>query len=529
MNRGLNDMHRIQELVRLHRLKTGARAVARRLKMSPNTERSYRRKLEAAGLLKGDPEDLPSLEALQEVCSTDTAPPPQERSTAESWREQLTALWKRKVGPTAAHAVLSEEHGEAFDVSLPAVKRFFARLRREAGPRPEDVAIPVVTAPGEIAQIDFMYVGMQVDPSSGRSRKAWLFVMVLAHSRHVFAKVVFDQTVQTWLALHVEAFRWFGGVPKVLVPDNLKAAVIRAAFAADAPVALNRSYRELARHHGCQIDPTPPYQPQKKGKVERTGKYIVGSYVRPRSFRDVDALNEGLADWVMHTAGLRVHGTTGRRPLEVFEEVERAALLPLPTARFRPTVWAKVKVRRDGCVVYDGQRFSVPFKHLGQTAMVRTYGTSVEIHVADRRVATHDTRHPGPYIRDEHYPEGRRDQRHRDRAWWEAKADEIGPEVGAYIRGVFDEDPTTRPLRRVASLLRTLQDLPAERAAAVSRRAAYFGAYRVEAVRRIVREGLDLQPLPSSSPMSPQWATSPRFARSAGSFLSSMEVGHGGC
>ena len=94
--------------------------------------------------------------------------------------------------------------------------------------------------------------------------------MVLGHSRHMFAKVVFNQRVETWLQLHVDAFTFFGGVPHTIVPDNLKAAVIRAAFGADEMSVFHRSYRELARHYDFVIDPTPPYSPQKKGKVERS-------------------------------------------------------------------------------------------------------------------------------------------------------------------------------------------------------------------------------------------------------------------
>ena len=92
-------------------------------------------------------------------------------------------------------------------------------------------------------------------------RKAWLFVIVLGYSRKMVARLVFDQKIDTWLECHVQAFKELGGVPRVLVPDNLKAAVIRAAFGVDDEVVLNRSYRELARHYGTMIDPTPPRSP----------------------------------------------------------------------------------------------------------------------------------------------------------------------------------------------------------------------------------------------------------------------------
>lgn len=135
------------------------------------------------------------------------------------------------------------------------MKRLCARLHQAEGVRAEDVAIPVETGPGEIVHVDFGYVGKLYHPREGVLRKAWVFVMVLGYSRHLFARIVFDQRVETWLRLHQEAFRWFGGVVATVVPDNLKAAVVRAAFAIDGAASLNRSYRELARHYGFKVDP----------------------------------------------------------------------------------------------------------------------------------------------------------------------------------------------------------------------------------------------------------------------------------
>lgn len=162
-----------------------------------------------------------------------------------------------------------------FKGSLGAVKRLVARLHRERGPRERDIGIPVVTAAAEVAQVDFGYAGRHGDPTTGQLRKAWVFVMVLGHSRHQFSRVVFDQRTETWIALHEQAFRFFGAVPRTIVPDNLKAAVIRAAFGvSEAGCALKRGYRELARHYGFKVDPTPPAAPHKKGKVESSLKYV---------------------------------------------------------------------------------------------------------------------------------------------------------------------------------------------------------------------------------------------------------------
>ena len=136
------------------------------------------------------------------------------------------------------------------------------------------------------------------------------------------------------LSIRNEAFEELGGVPEVVVPDNLKSAVVRAAFGVGGATALNRSYRELAKHFGFKVDPAPPYQPKKKGKVESAVKYVKRNFFPGQTERDIEVLAPRLARWVREIAGTREHGTTGKRPLEVFEHEERAVLKPLPAKRF---------------------------------------------------------------------------------------------------------------------------------------------------------------------------------------------------
>lgn len=277
------DMHRLQELVRLHRLATGPRQTARLLGVSSKTELRYRRLLAEAQLLDGDPDVRPELDVLKAAVRTqipDTLPL-QESSVVE-WTTEATAMLEHGTTPKAIFDRLRLEHGD-LGGSLSAIKRLCDRLRRSSGVRPQDVAIPVQTAPGEVTQVDFGYVGKLWDPVEGRLRRAWVFVMVLGYSRHMVVRIVFDQTVHTWQRLHVEAFEELGGVPEVVVPDNLKAAVIRAAFGVDGVAVLNRSYRELARHYGFKVDPTPVRSPNEKGKVESAVKYVKHNFFRPRS------------------------------------------------------------------------------------------------------------------------------------------------------------------------------------------------------------------------------------------------------
>lgn len=237
--------------------------------------------------------------------------------------------------------------------------------------RAADVAIPVETGPGEVAQVDFGYAGRLLCPDAHVLRHAWVFVMVLGYSRHLFAEVVFDQKATTWLQLHRRGFEAFGGVVQTLVPDNLKAAVIRAAFAVDGDSELHRSYRELARHYGCKVDPTPPYAPRKKGKVESAVKYVKRNALAGRHGEDITAVNTTLHRWCLEVAGTRTHGTTGEQPLAVFRQEEQAALRPLPDRPYEQTLWQRAKVHQDTHICFEGKLYSVPWRWWASTCGCR--------------------------------------------------------------------------------------------------------------------------------------------------------------
>lgn len=523
-------MDRLVEFVRLHRMGTGPRERARLLGMGPNTERQYRKALGAAGLLDGAVEALPDAAALQAAVERHCGPPKAaavHRSALEPWRERLEALSKGGVGPRAAFDRMRLEERK-FTGTYPQVKRLFRALRKAQGVQAEDVAIPVDTPPAEVAQVDFGYVGKLYDPQTKTLRKAWCFVMVLAFSRHMFAKVVFDQKVDTWLSLHVEAFEQLGGVVHTVVPDNLKAAVVRAAFSPAETSELNRSYRELARHYGFKIDPTPPYAPRKKGKVEAGVKYVKGNFFVGRDGDDVTCTRRELDRWVVEIAGQRVHGTTRQRPLELFERVERPALRPLPPKPFESVVWRKVKVHRDSHVSFDGRLYSVPWRFIGKSLWLRATRTSVEVEADTLRVATH-SRHGDGYrsTNDSHLPEHRSDLRHRGRAHWEQRAARMGSEVEAFVRDVFDSDDVLLQLRAVQAIVTYLERFPQARAQAACARARHFGSLSYGAIKNILTKALDLEPLPNApAPAAAGALSNPKFARNVTELFYPMETGH---
>ena len=514
MARRRTDMHRLQELVRLHRLGRGAREMSRLLHMGRDTIRGYAEALAKAGLLEGDPDALPEMEGLRAALAEHAPaapPPPQQCSTVEAWRGEIEAHRQRGAQPTAIHDWL-RLHAPGYTGGVSAVKRLCRRLALEQGPVAEDVAIRVETAAGEVAQVDFAYAGLRYDAQRGQRRKSWAFVMTLGFSRHMYADLVFDQTIATWIRLHVRAFEFLGGVPRVVVPDNLKAAVVRAAFGVDGESVLNRSYRELARHYGFQIDPAPPAAPEKKGKVERSVRYLRTSFLSTHEPVDLEADRRALGRWLLEVAAVRRHGTTGRVVREHFEE-ERRVLLALPAARFDVVLWKEAHVHRDVHVQAEGAFYSVPWTLVGKAVWLRLGQGQVAIHAGDVLVATHPRLGRGQRSTIEaHLPEHRGPWRHRSKEHWLGKARGLGAEVERLATDLFAADDVLYQLRKVQAVVRLLEGYPRERAERAAKRARAFGCLDYRGIKNILVQGLDLEPLPEEQ-LELGWIRGARFAR----------------
>ncbi len=507
-------MDRLTELVRLHRLGTGAREVARLLQMSPNTERSYREALLKAGLLLGPSDALPELATLRDAVAEHAprkGPPEHERSQLEPWRSTIEGHLEDGLRIREIHRRLKKS--PEFKGSYAQVKRMVRALKKKTGPTADEVVIPVITEPGDVVQVDFGYVGKLLDPVSMTLRKTWVFVGVLGYSRRMWAKLVFDQRVETWVRLHVEMFEALGGVPHTLVPDNLKAAVIRAAFTANEETSLNRSYRELARHYGFKIDPTPPRSPGKKGKVESGVKYLKNSVLKAREGDDFEDVQRELREFVDEVANLRTHGTTGQLPIERFE-AERASLIRLPPERHSPVLWREATVHRDCHVMFRRRRYSAPWKLVGQSVWLRVSARDVTIYADDERVATHVRNDGGgePVTNDAHLPDKRSEYRHRTRTYWQERADAMGEDVGTLIQEVFASDDVLYQLRAVQAIVNYLAKFPPHRVEGTAKRALFYGVHDYSGIKRILVEGLDMEPLPRATPLVGTLAA-PRFAR----------------
>jgi transposase len=281
-------------------------------------------------------------------------------SKCEPLRDVIAAKMAEGLTARRIHQDLG---GAASGVGYDSVRRFIQRLGRT---RP----LPfrrMECAPGEEAQVDFGSGAAVVTPE-GKRRRTHVFRIVLSHSRKAYSEATFTQTTEDFFRCLENAFAHFGGVPRTLVIDNLKAAVAHPDW---FDPELTPKVQSFCRHYGTVILPTKPYMPRHKGKVESGVKYVKNNALKGHTFNSLEDQNRHLADWERTVADTRIHGTTKRQVGKVFADVERAALAPLPTERFACFHEARRKVNRDGHIEVARAYYSVPPEYLTREVWVR--------------------------------------------------------------------------------------------------------------------------------------------------------------
>src|SRR5262245_15341035 len=260
-------------------------------------------------------------------------------SLCEPYKEQITKALVAGISVQRIYQDLVSEH--QFVGSYFAVRRFVLRQQVVMDLPYRRIESP----PGQEMQVDFGQGGWVLE--NGKRRRPHLFRCVLSHSRKAYSEVVWRQTTESFIRCLENAFRHFGGVPQTVVPDNLKAGVIRADW---LDPELNPKLEEFARHYGTVILPTKPRTPRHKGKVESAVKYAQNNAVKGRLFDSLAAQNFHLMEWERTVADTRIHGTTRQQVGAVFLTVEQSALRPLPAMVFPMLEEAPRIVHRDGYV-----------------------------------------------------------------------------------------------------------------------------------------------------------------------------------
>lgn len=278
---------------------------------------------------------------------------------------------------------------EGFTASYSSVRRFLATLR-ETRPLP---VRRIETPAGEEAQVDFGTGAWVI--SNGKRKRPWVLRVVLSHSRKAYCEAVWRQSTDAFIQCLENAFAHFGGVPKRLVIDNLKAAVARADW---YDPEVHPKLQSFAKHYGTVFMPTKPYTPQHKGKVESGVKYVKRNALKGRTFNSLTEQNDFLLDWETRVADQRIHGTTKKQVAKLFQDSEREALLSLPPDRFPFFHEHRCSVHRDGHVEVDKAYYSVPPEYVGCRLWTRWDARLVRVFNRQwEQVAVHAKHEPGRF------------------------------------------------------------------------------------------------------------------------------------
>lgn len=244
-------------------------------------------------------------------------------------------------------------------------------------------------SPGEVAEVDFGYAGLLPVNTPGTPfirSKTWALVVKLGYSGARFHLFTHDQKVTTLTAGITAAFNYFGGVPKRLKIDNLKAAILKNQH---YELEYNRSFLEWAQHYGCVVIPCTPYSPEQKGKVEAEVKYIKNNFLIERTFTDWNDLSNQLYHWTHDYANRKVHSVTRQIPYDVLVQTERAALLPLPENPYTVFEQAERTVGKNCHLFFKNNYYSVPSRLVGKTVTIRFTGNLLRVIDGDTEAACH--------------------------------------------------------------------------------------------------------------------------------------------
>lgn len=445
----------IKEVLRGWLEGAGLRTVAERAGVDRKTARRYVAAAEAAGLVRDAGFDAVDDDLIAAVVAAVRPVRPNGHGPAwemlEGRQEQIRA-WVAGDGKDAKPLSIVKIHEllqrQGCVVPYRTLHRFAAQ---RCGFRAKETTVRVNDGvPGEELQIDFGHMGYLVDPLDGRRRKVHALIFTAVFSRHMFVWLTYSQTLLAVLAGCEAAWRFFGGVFKVLIPDNLK-PVVDDADAVNP--RLSQGWLDYAQHAGFVTDTARIRSPKDKPRVERAVQYVRGNFWAGESFTDLAQAQQRVEAWCRDKAGMRVHGTIQAHPLEVFNQAEAPALLPVAKP-YDPPVLVSVKVHRDFHVEVAKALYSVGEEFLGLRLQARADSELVKLYHRGRLVKTHPRQPPGGRSTDPaDLPQEKAGYALRDLTRLIEAAASHGPDVGIYAERLLESPlPWTR-MRTVYRLL----------------------------------------------------------------------------
>jgi transposase len=402
---------------------------------------------------------------------------PKQPSGCEPWRSTIEAKVKLGLSAQRIYQDLTTEHG--FQGSYFSVRRFVRQLRVRRD-------LPVrrfESEPGEEAQVDFGTGAPLLGPD-GKRRKTHVFRIVLSHSRKAYSEAVTRQTTDNFIRCIENAFYHFGGAPRHLVLDNLRAAVKKADW---FEPELNPIVRSFAAHYGTVFLPARPYRPTYKGKVERGIGYVQDNALKGRTFDTLEGQNQFLLDWEHTVADTRLHGTTRHQVGKLFVEVERPALLALPAGRFPSFHEGRRTVHRDGHIEVDKAYYSIAPEYLAREVWVRWDAHMVRV-FNDRMelIASYPKREPGRFSTDRrHIVSEKISGVERGAGWLLSRVRLIGPESVRWAEATISARGVegVRVIQGLLSLTRRHGTAAIERACET---AHGYGAFHLRTIRALI-------------------------------------------
>jgi transposase len=478
-------MRKIREVLRL---KTGGfskRRIAASLGISATAAMECVQRAQRAGLTWPLPEDLSDEALEQRLYPAPTST--KEQRPLPNWAEIQRELKRPGVTLELLWQEYREQHANGYGYSR------FCDLNREWQKRLSPTMRQTHIA-GEKMFVDYSGTKLQVmDWTTGEVLTAELFVGVLGASSLTYAEATWTQSLPDWIGAHTRAFNYFGGVTAMVVSDNLKSGVIKACF---YEPNVNRTYEEMAKHYKTAIVPARPKKPRDKAKVEAgvqvATRWVIAK-IRKRTFFTLAELNAAIRDCVEQINN-RVTRHLGSSRRSLFEQVEKAALKPLPATEYVLAYWKQCRAGIDYHVEIDKHYYSVPYTLMRQELWASYTASTVEVFHRGKRVAAHRRGPPnrGHTTLPEHMPSS-----HRRYADWtleriKREAGEIGPNASALVEIILREKRhPEQGFRSCLGIVRLAERFPRERVEAACERALAVGTRSFSSVKSILNTKLD--------------------------------------
>lgn len=348
--------------------------------------------------------------------------------------------------------------------------------------------------PGVELQIDFGRMGLLFDPTTGRRRVCHALIFTAVYSRHCFVWLTFHQTLEAVITGCEAAWAFFGGVFAVVIPDNMSTIVSKADAVSPR---FTDAFREYSQARGFVIDPARVAHPTDKPRVESTVKFVRQSFFAGENFAGLEEGQPGAERWCLTVAGMRIHGTTQARPLEVFRAEEAPRLLPLPVGRYDLPLYATAKVHRDHHIEVAKALYSIPGNLIGEKVDVRADSSLVKASWRGQVVKVHPRQPPGGRSTDpDDLPSERTAYALRDLDHLKRLAAGEGEMIGVYAAALLDSPlPWTR-MRQVYRLLGLVRKYGADRVEEACRRALEVEAVNIGLIGRMLERAVERTSVP---------------------------------